>query len=286
MVSILRIGLSQTAAPDPGLPPAEAMDQALAARLEEIERAARVGVQLLCFPELCCMPWFLGGPDNRWVQQAWAADGPQLQRVGRAAGLHRCVVVLPFLEQGPAGRLHSSAVVFDADGRLMAVIRRQHLQDAERVHISPGRGAFPVVQTAVGMVAVALGHDRHVPEVTRILGLRGAELMLFPAAVTTDHPVAIWEAEPLAVASQNGCWVGACNRVGAETLGGPDGAWSRSYSGGSYLADARGRFQARASRDREAIIRADLALGRLRASRAQELAHTGRRPDIYSALTE
>jgi beta-ureidopropionase len=285
MLTILRVGLSQTSLPAGAHEPDELVELALAARLREIEEAVRVGVQLLAFPELCCLPWFLGGPDERWLQRAWTADSPELGRVQRAAGLHRCVVVFPFLERAPGGRLHSSAAVIDANGALRCVVRRQHVPEPQRSHIVGGRGAFPVVDTAAGRIGVVLGSDLHHPEVGRILGLRGAELMLIPTGLTTDHPRALWEAEPLALAAQNRCWVGACNRVGSETLRGPEGARVREHAGGSYLADLRGRFHARASRDQPALIRADLPLGRLRRDRGK-MDDSPRRPGIYHALVE
>jgi beta-ureidopropionase len=286
MLSILRIGLDQTAHPSDGLEPAQVVDRALAQRLDTVEQAVRVGVQLLCFPELCCMPWFLGGPDPRWREQAWDADGPQIARLRRTAGLHRCVVVFPFLERGPDDLPYSSAAVVDADGGLAAIVRRQHVPLDQRSQIAPGQGETPMIETSVARLGVVLGHDLHQPELARILGVAGAELILFPAATSTDRPRNLWEAEPLAVASQNACWVGACNRVGRETLRGTGGARVLDWAGGSYIADSRGRFLARASRDQATLIRADLPLSRLRSERQRSPPHNLRRPEIYSKLVE
>jgi beta-ureidopropionase len=286
MLSILRIGLVQTAHPDPGLEPAQAVKLALTGTLDAIEQAVRVGVQLVCFPELSCMPWFLGGPDPRWLELAWDIDGPELARLRRTAGLHRCVVVLPFLERSSGGQLHSSAAVVDADGTLLSLVRRQHVPTDQRGHIDPGAGHMPLIDSTVGKLGVVLGHDLHQPEVARVLGLAGAELILFPAATTTDRPRVLWEAEPLAVASQNACWVAACNRVGRETLRGEGGARVLEWAGSSYIADARGRFLARASRDQTAMIRADLPVSRLRGDRDRNPPHILRRPHIYSELVD
>jgi beta-ureidopropionase len=285
MLSILRAGLVQTAAPsDPG-DPAAVIEATLRQRLDEIEQAVRVGVQLLCFPELCCMPWFLGGPDRRWLEHAWGLDHPALERVRRTAGLHRCVVVFPFLERGD-GALHSTAAIIDADGRIRGLTRRHHVPAEQRGQIAGGPEPLTVHDTDVGRIGVAVGQDLHLPEVARCLGLQGAEIILFPTATTTDRPRALWEAEPLAVASQNACWVAACNRVGRETLRGPEGVRVTEFSGSSYLADARGRFLARASRDQATTIRADLPMSRLREDRKKDPPHSLRRPEIYAALVK
>ena len=285
MPAILRLGLHQTAhLGQPGEAPRDSQARALAERLEQIEAAARVGVQLLVFPELTLLPFFPGGPDPRWRACALSVD--DLAPVGRAAGLHRCVLVLPFLEAGLGGRVYSSAAVFDADGRSLGVARRQHVAPDEQADLAPGTGSFPVFETAAGRIGVVPGLDRNLPEVARILGLRGAELILFPAAATTDLPRAIWEAEPIAVAAQNLAWVAACNRVGSERLEGPGGTTLRQFAGGSFVADPRGRFHARASRDQAALVRADVPLGRLRQARAQHLPQALRRPGLYQTLVE
>jgi beta-ureidopropionase len=285
MISILRAGLVQTAAPRELDDPDGVIEASLRQRLEEIEQAVRVGVQLLCFPELCCMPWFLGSPDTRWLAHAWEHDHPALKRVQRTAGAHRCVVVFPFLERRGES-LHSSAAIIDADGTLRGLSRRLHVPKDQRGQIVGGPEAARVHDTDAGRIGIAVGHDLHLPEVARSLGLQGAEIILFPAATPTDRPRALWEAEPLAAASQNACWVGACNRVGSETLRGEPGARVLEFSGGSYLADSRGRFLARASRDQATAIRADLSLGRLRKERSKDPPHSLRRPDIYSGLVK
>ncbi len=288
MLSILRIGLAQTRhEPGPTEAPEALARAALASRLDTLEQAARVGIQLLGFPELCCLPWFPGSPDERWMALARIPDEDAgLARVGRMAGLHRCVMVLPFLERASDGRAHSSAVVFDADGTRLGIVRRQHVTERESRHLVPGRGGLPVFDTTAGRLGVVLGHDRHLPEVARILGLRGAELILFLGADSTDRPRILQEAEPLAVAAQNSCWVGLVNRVGQETLRGSEGgAQVVDYAGGSFLADGRGRFHARASRDQPALVRADLPLGRLRRERQQQPPHALRRAGIYHPLT-
>ncbi|MFH1464268.1 MAG: nitrilase-related carbon-nitrogen hydrolase [Pseudomonadota bacterium] len=285
MPSILRLGLCQTACPvQPGEGPREVQARAMAARLEQVEAAVRVGVQLLCFPELSALPFFPGGPDRRWRECALPAEA--LAPVARAAGLHRCVLVYPFLELGHGERVYSSVAVFDADGRALGVTRRQHIAPGEEADLDPGTGSFPVFTTAAGLLGVVPGLDRNLPEVARILGLRGAELILFLAAATADLPRAVWEAEPIAVAAQNLLWVAACNRVGVERLEGPDGATHREFSGGSFVADPRGRFHAHASRDQAALVRADVPLGRLRQERAQHPPQALRRPGLYHFLVE
>jgi predicted amidohydrolase len=81
-------------------------------------------------------------------------------------------------------------------------------------------------------------------------------------------------------------WVGACNRVGPERLEGLGGACQRVFSGGSFVADFRGRFHARASRDQAGLVRADVPLGRLRQERALRSPHAARRPGLYHTLVE
>jgi N-carbamoylputrescine amidase len=285
MPAILRLGLCQTACPvQPDLAPLDSQARVLAERLDQVEAAVRVGVQLLCFPELTALPFFPGGPDPRW--RACAVPIEALAPVARAAGLHRCVLVFPFLELGHGDRVYSSTAVFDADGRTLGVARRQHVAPEEEADLAFGTGSLPVFDTTAARIGVVSGLDRHLPEVARILGLRGAELILFSAAATTDLPRVVWEAEPIAVAAQNLAWVAACNRVGVERLEGPGGTTLRQFAGGSFVADFRGRFHARASRDQPALVRVDIPLGRLRQERARSSPLALRRPGLYHTLVE
>ena len=290
MISILRLGLVQGDCAT--LPAHDAREQSarlLESQLARIDEAVRVGVQLLCFGELFSQPYFPAALGRSWLELAESAhDGPLARRLRDLARLHRIVIVAPFCERAAGGRCYSSAMVIESDGSLLGVTRRHHIPPEERATLLAGDSQFPVFETSLGRIGVILGADRHIPEGPRILGLKGAEVLLFPVAAAGDPAgQRMWDVEPLACGAQNLAYVAACNRAGREILPQAKGAQlARSYFGSSYVADWRGRLLARASKERGELLWTDLDLGRLRRLRKTNDPRPLRRPSTYQILTQ
>ncbi len=65
-------------------------------------------------------------------------------------------------------------------------------------------------------VGVVIGYDRHFPESIRACALKGAQLVVIPAANMITEPMEIYEMELKTAAYQNNVFVAMCNRVGVE----------------------------------------------------------------------
>ena len=72
-----------------------------------------------------------------------------------------------------------AALDSDADG-VLAVYRKVHLWDRERLVFIPGDEAPPVVDTIAGRVGMVICYDLEFPEMVRGLLLRGAEIVAVP----------------------------------------------------------------------------------------------------------
>lgn len=81
---------------------------------------------------------------------------------------------------GDDGSLYNSAAVVGPDG-LLAVYRKTHLWDREKLWFTPGSEPPPVVETPFGRIGVAVCYDLDFPELTRGLALAGADLIALPA---------------------------------------------------------------------------------------------------------
>jgi predicted amidohydrolase len=130
--------------------------------------------------------------------------------------------------------LYNSAPLFDRDGKLVGVYNKNMLFDPELDNgTSPGVG-YPVFDTDFGRVGIIICYDSWFPEPARLLGYKGAELVLFPnagyyrelmPARASDNGLAI------AVSSLNcpaGVWDSGGNQAGEskpeETRYAPQGA--------------------------------------------------------------
>lgn len=272
----MRIALAQHRA---GTDRAESLERALAA----LRAAAEAGAELVAFPELAFDRFFPRSRGDRSARElAEPVPGPTTDRVAAVARELGLVTVLNLYERDAEGRFFDSSPVLDADGTLLGVTRMLHITDYEGFHeqdyYHPGetgweRGA-PVYETRAGRVGVAICYDRHFPEVTRALGLAGAEVVVIPQAGTLgEWPEGMYEAEVRTAAFQNGYFAALCNRVGDEG--------ELRFSGESFVSNPEGRILARGRSLEEDLVLADLDLSRVPASTARRLFLQHRRPDLY-----
>jgi predicted amidohydrolase len=87
--------------------------------------------------------------------------------------------IVAHLVESADGAYFSTAFLIAPDGTVAARYRKAHLNTAERGWATPG-DEFVVVATAVGRIGLMIGDEVWLPEVARILTLRGAEIIAHP----------------------------------------------------------------------------------------------------------
>jgi predicted amidohydrolase len=98
-------------------------------------------------------------------------------RVYLAAG----TVILPDKE----GALYNTAYLFGPEGQVIGIQRQTHLSQMEREWGLSCGDHLMVFQTEVGRIGLVVGADVYHPEVSRILCLRGANVLIHPMCTTT-----------------------------------------------------------------------------------------------------
>jgi predicted amidohydrolase len=133
------------------------------------------GAQLGVFPEL-----FIHRRDTIAADPVAAAhlSAEALDALRRAAAEHRVWLVVSLVEQD-GDRFYSTAYLLSDAGEIAAAYRKAHLSDAEREWATAG-DAFVVADTPVGRIGLMIGNEIWLPEITRILALRGAEIIAHP----------------------------------------------------------------------------------------------------------
>jgi predicted amidohydrolase len=91
------------------------------------------------------------------------------------------VVIGGFCERAATGKLYNSAALVDETG-VIAVHRKIHLWNREKLVFEPGAEPPPVVETGLGKIGLAICLDIAFPEVARALALAGADLIALPVA--------------------------------------------------------------------------------------------------------
>ncbi|WP_445490996.1 nitrilase-related carbon-nitrogen hydrolase [Rhodopseudomonas sp. RCAM05734] len=146
-------------------------------RIVALARKAKAdGAELVVFPELA-----VGG----LVDPASAAQlvpGVATDRLSALAHELSLYLVCGIAER--AGDLcYNSAVLIAPDGALTAY-RKTHLTEDERSRATAGDD-WTVADTPLGRIGMLIGHDAMFPEAGRVLALRGCDLIVCPAAITT-----------------------------------------------------------------------------------------------------
>lgn len=256
------------------------VERNIAEGLELIDRAAATGARLVTMPEV----WtYLG--ENAGVRAA-AVDMPgdlteQLAERARRHGIYLHAGSIYETVPGDP-RVRNTTVVFDPSGEIVAKYSKLHMFDVvldgvasfeESAAVKPGDEivTFDLDGITVGL---AICYDLRFPELFRILALKGAEVIMLPAAFTLTTGKDHWEVLIRARAIENGVYMVASGQVGTY-----DGGQHWCY-GRSMVVDPWGTVLATAP-DEVGVITATLSQERVQKVRRQVPSLANRLPDRY-----
>ena len=260
------------------------------------ERAAKRGANIICTQELFRSPYFCQSEDYANFALAESIPGPSTKVFQAFAKKHGVVVIASLFEKRTSGLYHNTAVIIDADGKLLGRYRKMHIPDDplyyEKFYFAPGDTGFRAWQTKFGKIGVLICWDQWYPEAARLTALKGAEILFYPTAIgwhpgepktlqTKQH--AAWETIQRAHGVANGCFVAVANRIGHETPVGGDGI---KFWGQSFVAGTHGELLAKASADQEEIVLASIDLAQVDDTRTHWPFLRDRRIDAYDDITQ
>jgi predicted amidohydrolase len=287
MARMITLGAAQTG-PVPGddwrvnVPGAVAM----------VEEAARRKVDIVSFSELFLTPFFPNRLTRDFDKFFVTLDEPELQPIFKAAADNRVALVFPFGEKN--GRhYYNSCLVTDKNGKRLGTYRKTHIPailpsdlpggtgSYEKFYFSPGM-EFPVFDLCGTKVGIQICYDRKYPEGSRLLALKGAEILFMPICAATYGETKLrgntWELPLQARAYENGVYVVAVNRAGVE-LG-------RNHIGRSMIVDPIGAdIVAEASTDKAELLVAAVDLDHVAAAQTSLPWWRDRRPELYGSLS-
>jgi N-carbamoylputrescine amidase len=263
--------------------------------LDLADQAARDGAQIICTQELFRSQYFCQSEDHANFKLAEPIPGPSTKAFQKLARRRKVAIVASLFEKRSAGLYHNTAAVIDADGSLLGCYRKMHIPDDplyyEKFYFTPGDTGFRVWQTRFGRIGVLICWDQWYPEAARLTALQGAEILFYPTAIGW-HPSekreygvrqhGAWETIQRGHAVANGCYVAVANRVGVERPVGGDGI---EFWGQSFVAGTSGEILAKASVDREEVLRFTVDLGVVDTTRTHWPFLRDRRIDAYGDLT-
>ena len=260
----------------------EQPERALDSAAEACRRARELGASLVTLPEMFCCPYDTANfpryaqPEGGRIDRACAA-------LAREYGVWLSAGSVP--ELGGDGRVYNTAKVFDPAGNLAAKHRKMHLFDID----VPGGQVFresdalsagdsvTVFDTPFGRMGLCVCYDFRFPELGRLMALRGASVLLVPAAFNLTTGPKHWTLMFRAQAMFNQCFA-------LGTSPARDMAASYHAYGHSIAVDPWGAVLAEldAGQDFQLVT---LDLAEVERVRAQIPLLRHRRTDVYS-LTE
>lgn len=257
-----------------------------------LDKAGQRDVRLICYPELCLMPFFparLVRDNDGFFDDL---PGPLIEPLLSRARKYRVALLLPYGER--EGDTHyNSALVFDERAEVVGKYRKVHIPayfpsslpggtgSFERLYFAPGNLGFPVFQVSGVKVGVQICYDRLFPEGSRALALKGAEVVFYPnnlAAYGQPYRHRVWERLVCIRAYENGFFAVAPNKAGLEGV--------RDNIGQSLIVGPLegGEVLAKAETDGDELVVATIDLGQVSEARKGLPFWRDRRPDQYGDL--
>lgn len=245
--------------------------------VQAIREAVAQGADVVVLPELVTSGYVFESKEEA-ASMAITPDHELFSFWADAAG-GEAVVVGGFCEEGSDGLLYNSAALVDQSG-VVAIYRKVHLWDREKLWFEPGAEPPLVIETAVGRIGVLICYDLEFPEMTRMLALAGAELVAVPTnwplgeRPEGERPGEVLIAE--AMARINRVFIACCDRTGTER--------GQKWTAGTSVIDPGGWVLAGAGEDGTAL--ADVNLAEARSKSLTELADVlaDRRPELYGGV--
>ncbi len=233
--------------------------------------AASRGVKLVVAPEYAMASL---KREEMPIVVAEDLQGSFVKRLREIAREHEVYLVVGIYEKAAGEKAHSTAVMINPEGEIIATYRKLHLYDAMEVKesekIIAGDDITAPVKTELGMIGMEICYDLRFPEITRILALKGADIIAvssawFAGPLKEEHWLTLLKVRAL----ENGVYMLGANQTG------------RLRCGRSAVVDPMGVVVAEAGEEEKVLV-AEVDLERMK--RVKELLPVlkHRRSDVYS----
>lgn len=268
----------------------------LASLEEAVKLAKRYNVQLLSFPELYIPGYTLSPEEAKKVAEY--KNGSSITKAMEVAMENNMALIVPYAEKTdePDGthKYYDSIAVINEKGELLDSYKKTHLYgQQERDNWSFGNSDYPVFNFFQFPVGVLNCYECEFPELTRILALKGAKLVVGPTAADNYYKLPNGERSKVpypdiasllfpAFAYANNIFYAYSNHVGYEERG--KDVWH--YRGNSIVCGPSGDIIVSANHEQDTMLIADCvpAYYGMTHPAPKYFYLKDRRPDLYGEL--
>jgi predicted amidohydrolase len=183
--------------------------------LKFVKEAGEKKADIIVFPELFTTGYNVDIIKSDYFDLAETINGNTINTLKKEAMNNNINIVAPIaLEKEIKGVIYNSAVVIDRLGNILGSYDKTHLWAGDKFYFKEGN-SYPVFELDFGKIGIMICYDGGFPEVSRILALKGAELILCPSAFPIWDKY-MWDIYFKSRALENVCFVAGINRVGKE----------------------------------------------------------------------
>jgi len=246
---------------------------------KRVQQAKKIGAQLIAFPELSLTGYTVR--DRAYELAEPVPEGESIQEVEQIAKNHDVHIVFGVIERSTktSAVLHNSAVLVSPKGyigKYQKMYLPTHSVFEEKRYFRPGYQA-EVFDTEVGKIGIIICYDIYFPEITRLLCLKGANLIICISASPSVRK-GFFETLTAARAIENGVFLAYVNLAGIE-----DGL---QFWGGSRIIAPSGGIISQAKYDVDHLIHATIDYSDMNRVRAWIPTLRDLRPEIFTSLRE
>ncbi len=188
-----------------------------------IREAAKKKSNLICFPEFQMAYSPVSQSANQLSEIAESVnDGNFITTLRKAAKVNKISIISTIYEKSNSrfnNRVYDTVVLIDSKGEISSVYRKLHLYDAlgfkESDKMMAGNMIEKPAKTSIGNIGLMICYDIRFPEMSRILTVKGANVLVSPSAwvhgvMKEEH----WQTLLKARAIENGLYIIAPDQVG------------------------------------------------------------------------
>ncbi len=242
-----------------------------------VSRAAAESVDIICFPELSVSGYVTEDPDRLYPASLFEEIVDRISDLAGATGL---LILAGAIEIPPDGSPYIAQIVAGPQG-LLGCYRKTHLSPPEKRAYAAGQtlGLFHYGGVTFGL---QLCYEAHFPEISTVMALGGADVILMPHASpwgTPEEKLQSWLRHLPGRAFDNGLFVVACNQVGKTPQG-------LSFPGVALSLSPAGRLIAEYAGAKEDMLSVVLKGEALKNAREHRMGYflPHRRPELYKGV--
>lgn len=267
----------------------ESHEQNIQTAEKMITEAAQQGAKIICTQELFAGQYFPQTIDVNKYEWAEPIPGPICNRMQSLSEKLGVVIIVSLYEYVRDGLYFNTVAVYE-EGEYLGKYRKHHIPEGpqyiEKYYFTEGDTGYPVFKTKYGTIGVLICWDEWFPEPSRILALKGADVVFYPSAIGSepDNPgldtSQTWMDAIRAHGIHNNMFIAAVNRVGRED----SNEGHMTFYGRSFISNPWGTVMKEAETKENEIIMAEIDLSEVTRARNVLQFHRDRRPDSYGEL--